>query len=201
MPTLDEIRWSDDQGEWTLRVNYNLSTDSIVFDLGGYDGKWSQRIYDRYKCKIYIFEPVDDFYNIIKNLFINNNNIFVYNDGAGGKNEFVDIYMSENSTSVFDCKNNNDKKTISIKKLSEFIDEQKIKNIDLLKINIEGMEYDLLDDLIFSDKLSLFEDIQIQFHDFVPNATERRNSIRESLSKTHYLTYDYEFIWENWKRK
>jgi hypothetical protein len=29
----------------------------------------------------------------------------------------------------------------------------------------------------------------------------RRNNIREKLSETHTLTYDYTFVWENWEKK
>jgi hypothetical protein len=42
-------------------------------------------------------------------------------------------------------------------------------------------------------------DIQVQFHDFVPDAEIRRDEIRRALSATHHLTYDYPFVWENWR--
>lgn len=41
--------------------------------------------------------------------------------------------------------------------------------------------------------------LQIQFHNFVDNAEEKREVIRKQLSLTHELTYDYYFIWENWE--
>jgi hypothetical protein len=43
-------------------------------------------------------------------------------------------------------------------------------------------------------------DIQIQFHDFVPGARALREERRKMLGATHHLTYDYPFIWENWRR-
>ena len=69
-----------------------------------------------------------------------------------------------------------------------------------MKINIEGGEYDLLDRLITTGLVGKIDNIQVQFHEFVPNAKERMQNIQKKLSKTHTPTYQYEFIWENWKR-
>jgi hypothetical protein len=43
----DEIslkKWFEDNGDNTHRINYNLNQDSIVCDLGGYIGEWSDKI-------------------------------------------------------------------------------------------------------------------------------------------------------------
>ena len=74
-----------------------------------------------------------------------------------------------------------------------------IKKIDLITINIEGSEYDLLEHLIETGFVKNIGNIQIQFHNFVPNATERMHSIQNNLAKTHKLTYQSEFVWENWQ--
>jgi hypothetical protein len=44
-------------------------------------------------------------------------------------------------------------------------------------------------------------DLQIQFHDFVPGAVAQRAALHKGLSRTHRLTYDYPFVWENWRRR
>ena len=69
-----------------------------------------------------------------------------------------------------------------------------------MKINIEGAEYDLLDHLIETGFIANIINLQIQFHEFVPNAKERMENIQKRLEKTHALTYQHEFVWENWKR-
>jgi hypothetical protein len=83
--------------------------------------------------------------------------------------------------------------------INEFIKENNISNIDLLKLNIEGSEYDLLDSLIENNNLSNIKNLQIQFHRNVINCSQRRESIRKELTKSHKLTYDYSFIWESWQ--
>jgi hypothetical protein len=44
-------------------------------------------------------------------------------------------------------------------------------------------------------------DIQVQFHDFVPDAEHRMRRIQQALEATHDLTFEYPFVWENWRRK
>ena len=43
-------------------------------------------------------------------------------------------------------------------------------------------------------------DLQVQFHDFVPDAQRRMHAIQQQLGRTHSLTYQSEFVWENWHR-
>ena len=73
--------------------------------------------------------------------------------------------------------------------------------MNLMKINIEGGEYDLLEDLIASDYIEKIENVQVQFHTFVEHSAERMLRIHKALSNTHYRTYQYEFVWENWTQK
>jgi hypothetical protein len=90
---------------------------------------------------------------------------------------------------------------ILLKDVSAFINSNEIGEIDLMKINIEGGEYDLLDRIVNTGVVKQIKNIQVQFHDFVPNAEKRMPNIQEKLSLTHELTYQYLFVWENWKRK
>ena len=38
-------------------MSADLGPDSVVFDLGGFRGEWSERIFARYLSTIHIFEP------------------------------------------------------------------------------------------------------------------------------------------------
>jgi hypothetical protein len=58
-------KWFKDGGDEKNRYTYNLDKDSIVFDLGGYEGSWSNKINNLYKPALYIFEPVKTYYNNI----------------------------------------------------------------------------------------------------------------------------------------
>jgi FkbM family methyltransferase len=192
-------RWNTENGDNTHRLNYKLTENSIVFDLGGYKGEWSEQIINRYNSYIYIFEPVKEFYNIIFEKFKNNDKVKVYHFGLGDIDTTSQISLDGDASSHI-LKNTNNLETIKIVSINKFIKDNNINNIDLIKINIESAEYVLLESLIETNNLDKFNNIQVQFHTFIPDCVERRDSIRNYLSKTHKLTYDFTFIWENWER-
>jgi len=192
-------RWFEDNGDKTYRINYDLNEDSIVFDIGGYEGDWSSDILEKYNCNIYIFEPVKEYFDIIINKFKGNSKVRVFNFGISNKNEEVYISNSTASSSIHLVTGYEGEKII-LKNINDFMESESLVKINLVKINIEGSEYDLLDNIIKMNKQSNFLNLQIQFHkNIIPDWDNRRNIIRDELYNTHELTYDYSFVWENWK--
>ncbi len=189
--------WRKNEGE-KLRYKYGLTSDSVVFDVGGYVGQWAEDIYNQYGSNIYIFEPIQNFFKKIVNKFNGNQKIKIYNFGLSSQNKHVDIPISEDASSLYKKSNNTEK--IELRSISGFILENNIKEINLIKINIEGEEYNLLDDLISHNLISSIKNFQIQFHNFFPEAKERMKKIQNELRKTHHLTFQYPFVWENWER-
>jgi hypothetical protein len=192
-------QWGRDNGDQTLRLNYPLNENSIVFDIGGCYGDWAQQIYNKYKCNLYVFEPIIDSYNIILNKFKDNSKLKVYNFGVSDIDKTVEMSILNEASSYYI--NTENKVLTKVVSFVKFLKENEIKNVDLIKINVEGDEFPILKSLIDNKMIEIFKDIQIQFHQFIPDSVNLRNSIREKLSLTHKLTYDYEFVWENWSKK
>lgn len=192
--------WFKVNGDQTLRLEYELNEHSCVFDLGGYKGEFASAIMNKYNCTVFIFEPIPFLYDIILNKFSNNKKLHPYCFGLYDKTIKQKISLSDNGSSLFIT--NTKMVEIQLKSMVEFLKENKFQNIDLIKINIEGAEYDLMDSLINNHCIPYFKNIQIQFHDFlIPDAKIRMRNIQEQLQKTHELTYQYEFVWENWRRR
>jgi FkbM family methyltransferase len=196
---LEHQRWVKDNGDKTHRINYPLNEESVIVDAGGYYGNWSKEILDRYGSRIFILEPMKEYYNEICNKFKNNDRVSVYNYGLSSKNDEIQIWVDNDSSSIY--KPGKSQQNIQVKSINYFLEEAGISKIDLFKINIEGAEYELLEDIIEKQIQNIIENIQVQFHVFIPNCNERRMKIQKDLSKTHKCTYNYEFIWENWSLK
>lgn len=192
--------WYTDNGEVTFRLNYpELNDQSVVFDLGGYKGQFASDIYSKYLCNIYVIEPVKKFFQLITQRFERNKKIHFFQMALGNENKEETIFVSADATSTH--RETGTAEKILFKRFDEFLQEQNITHIDLLKINIEGGEYDLLEFLIEKKMIPNISNIQVQFHDFIPDAIKRMEKIQEQLKQTHTLTYQYRFIWENWKLK
>ena len=83
----------------------------------------------------------------------------------------------------------------------DFINSEKIDRIDLLKLNVEGEEYNILYRLIESNNIHKINKFQIQYHSFVTGYVNKRNYINEFLKNNNYKQiYSYEFIWEEWEK-
>lgn len=196
---LPEVRrWFREQGNQELRLNYPLNANSVIFDVGGYEGEWAAQIYAKFNASIYIFEPVPSYSESIKSKFESIKNIYVYSYGLAHQTETLKITLSDDNSSFY-TKTNNASINAEVREFSsDLLQELNVPSIDLMKINIEGAEYDLLEHMIENGTIKLVKNLQIQFHSFVPNAIARRSSIREKLKLTHTETWCYEFVWENW---
>jgi FkbM family methyltransferase len=195
----DAIRsWFGDHGDQTLRLQFaDLSADSIIFDLGGYQGDWAAQMVARYDAQVYIFEPVKGFHDQICQRFLGNTKVKPFQFGLGAQDAKVQMQLSADGTGAF--AEGGSHETVAICEVQNFLLSQQVSHINLMKINIEGGEYDLLDRLIASHSIQLIQRLQIQFHDFVPDAVSRRSAIAALLAKTHRCKWSYYFVWEEWE--
>lgn len=177
---------------------FPLNDDSIVFSLGGYLGEWDKRIFDLYKCKLYIFEPVADFYNIIVDVMAGTG-AEIYNIGISDKTRNAEIHVKGNASSLYITSGN--PQQIKLKNIDEFIFEKDITEIDLMKINIEGEEYNILPYMMVTKTICRIKYLLIQFHPFIDKAEEKRQIIIGELSKTHRQIFNKQWEWEVWERK
>ncbi len=194
-------RWFKDKGDETLRLDYPLTQESIVFDVGGYNGDFAAELSNRFDCKIYIFEPVTEFYQRCVTRFQNNTKITCFNFGLSSTNGWLNIGLAENASSFSSPHAKGVTQKVQIRSIVECIQELDILKIDLMKINIEGGEFDVLPAIIKSGDIAKIHYLQLQFHNFVNNANVLRADIRNQLEHTHSEMWNYEFVWESWKLK
>jgi FkbM family methyltransferase len=185
-------------GDW-LRYEYDLNENSIVIDLGCYIGEFTKIMEDKFNCYIYSFEPIKLFHDVCVDKFKNNSKIKVYKAGLSNENKKVDFTIGGEASSMF---SDEDRPEIDVDliKIDDFLEQEKIQKVNVLKMNIEGGEYDLLEYMIKNNLTEKFENIQVQFHnDVFEGWEEKYNFIINNLTKTHHLTYKFEFKFENWE--
>jgi FkbM family methyltransferase len=190
-------KWKKAEGDKTLRLNYDLNDSSIVFDLGGYEGQWASDIFARYCCHVFIFEPVGRFADRIEQRFVNNTKMHLHRFGLASYRGRSIIHLAKDGSSLFI--DHGETEHVDFVKASEYFERENIEFIDLMKINIEGGEYDLLEHLIATKWVRKIGNIQVQFHKISPESESRMEKIQNRLAKTHHPTYQFKFIWENWK--
>ena len=182
--------------EFTEQLRYEypeLDQKSIVLDCGGFEGNFAKIIYAKYGCKVFVFEPI--FYRDIPP----HADIRVFPIAVGGSARMEWFRIQNNSTGMF-AGQGQPEQEVAVFPMSDIIRLFHAK-IGLLKLNIEGMEFEALEDLVESGFQGVVRNIQVQFHNVTPLAERRRQVIQERLSITHELTYCADWCWENWKLK
>ncbi|MCP4888259.1 MAG: FkbM family methyltransferase [Rubripirellula sp.] len=191
-------QWMSDGGDARFRFEYELDESDVVFDVGGYRGDWAAEIHEKFGCQIHVFEPVPEYCQLIKDRFAGLANVDVHDFGLAGQDEEISLCISDDSTSQFISAS--ETTSCKLRSVQDFLREQQIDRVALLKLNIEGGEYDLLGSLIASDLITKFANLQVQFHWFVPDSRNRMREIQNALQRTHVSTYQYPYVWENWSR-
>ena len=127
----------------------------VILDIGANIGITSVYLANNFpNSKIFSFEPLRENFDILKKNTENYKNIKIFNFGLGKKDETLDIFLSDDDENFGGgsfypetggvC----DKKVkCEIKNIQNTLVELKIKQIDLIKIDTEGAEYDILTSL------------------------------------------------------
>lgn len=199
---IEEVkRWNSVEGDKTHRLDYDLNEESIVFDLGGYLGDWSAAIYCMYSPHIFVFEPIQYYHDLIEKRFKKSYKVQAFNYALLDEDAELSITLRNDATSLF--KGSDLGVPVNIKQLDilKFLNSNNLNRIDLLKLNVEGSEYAILERLVSSGWIHKIKHVQVQFHDFMDSSKERRDNIRRLISQTHEEKYNFEFVWEGWTRK
>jgi FkbM family methyltransferase len=197
---------------WCVAVNNNslllheadIDSDSIVLDAGAYTGEWAQEIMDRYNPTIHAFEPDPRNYAQLKKKTLTNPRLISHDFGLGDKNETARMTLEYLGSTLFSDSNSTRDVPSAEVEIRDIVDTWKsmgLNRVDLMKINIEGAEFPLLERMIEADLLNKVDCFLIQFHEWHPGAYRRRRKIRRALRKTHRLEWDYHFVWEKWVLK
>ena len=140
--------WLRDDGDHTLLVNCELNSDDLVFDVGGYVGDFAAAILTKSESNVFVFEPVKSFYDICERRFSEVDAIRCYNFGLSDKEGDFEIALEDDGSSLIKVNTVAPKEIVHTKSFMEFVRDNNIDEISLLKINIEGGEYDLLNQIL-----------------------------------------------------
>lgn len=170
-----------------LRYQYNLTPEDLVIDIGAYQGEWSKEIYRRYKCKLILIEP-GPWANGFEHGEVINKAAWIHDGTLKFGGAFYYTSAHEDPTHEYEC--------FDINTLL-----QQHEEIALVKINIEGGEYQLLDHIINADLHKRIRNLQVQFHIVELEPWQAWYSgIEGRLKLSHHCLWRYPFVWENWRR-
>ena len=191
--------WNLRKGDKKLSLDYPLNENSLAFVVGAYKGDYVSKLYTKFKCKIYCFEPIKEYYEFLQNKFQKEKKISVYPYGLSDKDEQVKFAKLGESSNPFETAKKYE--LVNLKSFKSFKDSNQFLTIDLIYMNIEGGEYSFLDFLIDKEYILNINHLQIQFHKITKDSIQHRRNIRKRLQESHKCIFNFPFIWERWDLK
>jgi FkbM family methyltransferase len=182
----------------------NLTSEGLAVDVGAFEGKWSREVHARHGCAIDAFELSPEFFGVLDEVAAEVPGMRVHEYGLGRADETVKVSMTHLGSSVFDSPRSGDDTTWidgRLRDVAEVWSELCWDRVAVMKLNIEGGEYDVLDRLIETGLHARIDTIFVQFHEWIPGAYSRRRAIRRALRATHDEQWCYPWVWEKWTRK
>lgn len=163
------------------------ATEPIV-DVGAHAGYFSLwTTVQNPKIKIYALEPVGENFDLLKQNLAENNfkNIKVENVALTRETGEINIFLSEDSHNHSLLPISDQVQKTKGVSLMDFIKKNKIKNISLLKIDIEGGEYEIFENLN-NETFGKIENIFLEYHQ-----SENRNfKVIENILRENGFTVE-----------
>jgi autotransporter strand-loop-strand O-heptosyltransferase len=176
----DKLIQTMDGFDYSTVNNRCLFDDGVIVDVGCLNWDWSNFFLGKKRVVgIDPFEEQIPFTELFKGVISN------YNGTTKMK------FSNEASTII----NQSEGETVQVRTWKHFCNEYNIKKISVLKINIEGSEYDLLDSLT-DDDFDNIDQIAVSFHDWM--IPEWKSKTERSIKILKSKNYDIQKINDSW---
>ena len=206
--TNGELNWLKNQ----------IKTANIIFDIGANVGDWTKLCLTlNKKSFVYCFEPSNYTFELLKKNTIDFKNITYNNIGLGSKNSIQTLHCVGKGfgTNSFYQREGIDIKQsmaeqITVETLDYYCKKNEINEIDILKIDVEGHEYEVLNGAKELLKNGVIRCIQFEYGGTYIDSRILLKDIFELLIKNDYNLFKmypnkllfiekYEQIYENFK--
>lgn len=191
-------RWKRLDGDRTLKFDFRLTKDSIVFDVGAYRGEYAAELARRFGCRIEAFEPIVEYADAARRAVAEFPSVTVHGFGLSDRDHEAEMSVSGLGSSVF--RSGGERSIATFRDIVAFLEESGIDNVDLLKLNIEGGEYMVLPRLIEVSRIRSIRFVLVQFHLIEEGDSGRYEALFHKINATHRLRWRFPFVWELWER-
>lgn len=197
--------YGNSYGGWCV-CREPLNSDSVIYSFGiGEDMSFEMDLIEDLDCEIFAFDPTPKSIDWLNKQTLSRN-LTLYDFGVGGEDGYVDFYQPVN-TDYVSCS------TIEADHLKSEPIEVKMKTletimgllgddkIDLLKMDVEGSEYEVISEIV--KKKIKINQILVEFHhrfssfDFsdTEEAIEKLNNMGYKLFNISESKKEYSFIY------
>jgi FkbM family methyltransferase len=188
--------WKEVDGDNTYALAWDIGRGDLVWEIGGYEGRWAAQMSEKYDTRIDIFEPQPWAVERLQTRFKENKRVSIYPYGLWVMDAALPLYNFETDGASILAEGARSQ-VCQFKDVYGELDGE----VDVCLMNVEGSEFVLIPYLIGNDLMRNFKYFWCQFHLFVPNSKRRMLTIYEQMERTHRVMWDYFPTAVAWERK
>lgn len=191
--------WQEVHGDETLALDWPIDQHALVWEIGGYEGRWAAQMVEKYNPLMHIFEPQIWAVKRLVDRFRTMPSISIHPYGFWTHHAFLRLWEHDtDGASVM----RNDGRTSEICEFEDIYAFLNVDPVDVCLMNIEGAEFVLLPYLIGLGMMDHFRFFWCQFHPgLVQFGEEKYSRIYANLNNTHRVLWDYYPTAVAWERR
>lgn len=172
-------------GGWVVPSSL-FKPDSICYCVGcGEDISFDLGVIDVFGCDIYGFDPTPKAIAYVKNVAGENPKYHFYDIGLWDKEDTLEFFVPKNpnhvSHSLLNLQKTDEYISVNVRRLSHIMKDLGHQHLDLLKIDIEGAEYKVIESIV-EDNIDI-KVICVEYDECFNSLDEKfRDRIRDSVN-------------------
>jgi len=201
MAIKEQQNWFYVRGDETLALDWPLNENSLVWEIGGFEGRWVRQIWDKFGCNITVFEPQIWACKRLREKFIAIPKVQIHPYGLWISDTTLSLndYYTDGASVVKPAKGKDRADGDFRYYAHQFSD----LHIDVCLMNIEGGEYVLLPEFIRSGVIRQIDNFWCQFHPgyYSENDHQTFDEICAQLEETHEMLWNCYPTAVAWRKK
>lgn len=158
-----------------------IRRDGVVFDLGANRGDFARAMVDRFDCTVHAMEPVPAFHRTLRD--IPGVQVHPYCLAPSGGEVVLHVPEDGDATLYPEERSILSKISVPGMTLQQFFEQQANREVDLVKLDVEGAELPVLEETP-STVLLQMRQITVEFHDWQhPETSERVANVKRRLRR------------------
>lgn len=195
--TYSQRRWHRDPANEARLLNVCLGDRDVVIDGGGYQGDFCDALISQFpEISVLVFEPDQDMCHVIGKRMAPATNVEVRQAALWSSDQTL-AFSRRGIASTVSPDLQGLSTTVIGADVAGVIDEA--QRVALLKLNIEGAEYEVLGRLCGGPWIGQIDQLLVQFHR-VPGSGRSYRTVVQSLERTHRRVWRWPWVWEYWVR-